>query len=308
MGDGPFSEQSELITRCPRLQAVLISERLFARVLKENAMEIRTFLVKMPEHLRRSNHDPSRGQTWSSREQPVKIQESDTDLWREIEHKAVGSVSSTGRRGGRWESEVWAKLPLFDVTAVIHTAHELHEFNDYYVGKQRYFEILSQYAQINAQSTLRELELGFNHRRRLRRSPFLDLSLDPIVGLPQLSNLERLERFVVSGLVHRMGKDEMAWISKTWPRLISLEVPVIHHWKDINEAVSTCRMFFSGEVSELQRWCPGRLKVVTPIDCYCCGRCESIYCECRNISQDQWAGNVQWEKSYSNDDDYVLQE
>ncbi|KAF9322285.1 hypothetical protein BG003_003296 [Podila horticola] len=544
MDDGPFSEHdtgldtlSELIARCPRLQAVSVEnldfpsadllqrladftvmlkqyplitcihfsgpndhqqrqesgkvvtqilETLLAKVPKEAVRDIRTLVMRRPELLTRSNRGPSRGQVWSSREQPAKFHVPDTNLWREIEYTPVGGVSSTGRRGGRWENEVWAKVPLVDgVIAVIHTAHELHlEFDYYYIGERRCLEILSQYgqhchkfmvgimhlyqrgfwylfpnfpelasfdlnyiqnyihpdrvlqpttrlssyrllrptshrrfdlalaqhyctlvevdldvmdismeqawrllasapnlqsvripvvlidgsepeelpgwasrvldklsvglclegherdlergtsapqpktkpefadnsakaaqwlrplfmAQINAQNTLRELELGFNHRRRLRRSPFLDLSLDPIVGLPQLSNLERLERFVVSGLVHRMGNEEMAWISKTWPRLISLEVPVIHHWKGINEAVSTCRMFFSGEVPELQQWCPGRLKVVMPIDCYCCGRCESIYCECRNISQDQWAGNVQWDKSYSNDDDYVLQE
>ncbi|KAG0025873.1 hypothetical protein BGZ81_006792 [Podila clonocystis] len=117
-------------------------------------------------------------------------------------------------------------------------------------------------ARINEQRTLRELELSFNHRRRLRRSPIFTLSLDPVVGLPQLSNLKQLERFVVSGLVHRMGKEEMVWIARTWPRLTSIEVPVVHQWKDNDEALSTCRRFFTGEESELQRWCPPRLKVL----------------------------------------------
>lgn len=162
-------------------------------------------------------------------------------------------------------------------------------------------------ARINEQGTLRELELSFNHRRRLRRSPFLDLSLDPVVGLPQLSNLGRLERFVVSGLVHRMGKDEMAWINTNWPRLSSLEVPVIHQWKyNGQQALSTCRRFFTGEESELQRWCPPRLKVVAPIDCFSCGACRSIYCQCRNITKRLCVGYVDaWEYPNMDLDEYL---
>ncbi|KAG0355306.1 hypothetical protein BG005_005770 [Podila minutissima] len=69
--------------------------------------------------------------------------------------------------------------------------------------------------------------------------------------LPQLSNLKQLERFVVSGLVYRMGKDEMAWINMNWPWLISIEVPVVRLWKDDNQALAACRRFFTGEESEL---------------------------------------------------------
>ncbi|KAG0081881.1 hypothetical protein BGZ92_000077 [Podila epicladia] len=104
-------------------------------------------------------------------------------------------------------------------------------------------------AQINRQSNLHELKMSFNHRRRLRRSPLFALSLNPVAGLPQLSNLGQLERFVVSGLVHRMSEEEMAWINTTWPRLEYLEVPVIHHWKDDDRAVSMCRRFFTGATS-----------------------------------------------------------
>ncbi|KAG0028254.1 hypothetical protein BGZ82_008519, partial [Podila clonocystis] len=161
-------------------------------------------------------------------------------------------------------------------------------------------------AQINNQSNLRQLELSFNNRRRLRRSPIFAMTLDPVVGLLQLSNLERLERFVVSGLVHRMGKEEMVWIASTWPRLTSIEVPVVHQWKDDDEALSTCRRFFTGEDSELQRWCPPCLKVVTPIDCYSCGRCESVNCQCRNITKRRCVGyDDAWDEPYSALDEYL---
>ncbi|KAF9302918.1 hypothetical protein BGZ74_004639 [Mortierella antarctica] len=160
-------------------------------------------------------------------------------------------------------------------------------------------------AQINRQSNLHELELSFNHRRRLRRSPVFALSLDPVAGLPQLSNLGQLERFVVSGLVHRMGEEEMAWINATWPRLESLEVPVIHHWKNDDQAVSMCRRFFTGAKSELQQWSSGRLKVVAPFECYSCGRCTSIYCACRTISTDPWDGEHTWSEPEDVEDDYV---
>lgn len=68
-------------------------------------------------------------------------------------------------------------------------------------------------AQINAQSGLRELELGFNHCRRLRRSPFLDLSLDPVIGFPQLSSLERLERLWC--LDYRVAWERRRWLGST---------------------------------------------------------------------------------------------
>lgn len=56
---------------------------------------------------------------------------------------------------------------------------------------------------------------------------------------------------MVSGLVYRMGKDEMAWINMNWPWLISIEVPVVRLWKDDNQALAACRRFFTGEESEL---------------------------------------------------------
>ncbi|KAF9384587.1 hypothetical protein CPB97_005549 [Podila verticillata] len=63
--------------------------------------------------------------------------------------------------------------------------------------------------QLNSQSELRELELSFNNRLHPRLSPFLQLSLDPVAGLPRLSNLKKLEKLAITGLAHRLGQQEI---------------------------------------------------------------------------------------------------
>ncbi|KAF9325144.1 hypothetical protein BG006_011344 [Podila minutissima] len=85
-------------------------------------------------------------------------------------------------------------------------------------------------AQINRQSNLHELELSFNHRRHLRRSPVFALSLDRVAGLPQLSNLGQLERFVVSGLLLPHITDAIAE-TLTFAELVHC-VRVDHEWHD----------------------------------------------------------------------------
>ncbi|KAG0016968.1 hypothetical protein BGZ82_000891 [Podila clonocystis] len=126
-----------------------IAERLLTRVPKEAAKEARTFVMSRRDLLTRSNRAPRRGEAWIFREQPAKYQVTDTSLWREIEYTPVGRVSNTSRRGGRWEDEVWTKLPSADlVIAVMHTAHELRlEFDEHYMGHQRCSKILPKFGQ-----------------------------------------------------------------------------------------------------------------------------------------------------------------
>ncbi|KAG0024441.1 hypothetical protein BGZ81_007713 [Podila clonocystis] len=40
-------------------------------------------------------------------------------------------------------------------------------------------------------------------------SPFLQLSLDPLRGLPQLSELQQLRQLAVAGVAHMMGQSEV---------------------------------------------------------------------------------------------------
>ncbi|KAF8988401.1 hypothetical protein BGZ52_010507 [Haplosporangium bisporale] len=141
--------------------------------------------------------------------------------------------------------------------------------------------------QLNSQSELCELELSFNNRLHPRLSPFLQLSLDPVAGLPRLSNLKKLEKLVITGLAHRLGQQEIEWMSRQWPRLRWIEVPVLDYWVDTTEAVSCTRYSVTTAGQEVEaprydQWFP-RLHVVIPIDCYSCGRCWSLHCPCRSL-------------------------
>ncbi|KAF9389661.1 hypothetical protein CPC16_005681 [Podila verticillata] len=138
--------------------------------------------------------------------------------------------------------------------------------------------------QINSQSELRELELYFNNRLHPTLSPFLDLSLDPSVGLPQLSNLKKLEKLVVTGLAHHLGQQEIQWMSQNWPRLLSIQVPILHKWVSPTEAESCTRHNFSGQAPEYHIWFE-QLKVSIPTDCYSCGICRHLLCICRRFNE-----------------------
>ncbi|KAF9208418.1 hypothetical protein BGZ59_010660 [Podila verticillata] len=138
--------------------------------------------------------------------------------------------------------------------------------------------------QINSQSELRELELYFNNRLHPTLSPFLDLSLDPSVGLPQLSNLKKLEKLVVTGLAHHLGQQEIQWMSQNWPRLFSIQVPILHKWVSPTEAESCTRHNFSGQAPEYHIWFE-QLKVSIPTDCYSCGICRHLLCICRRFNE-----------------------
>ncbi|KAF9326405.1 hypothetical protein BG006_010156 [Podila minutissima] len=107
-------------------------------------------------------------------------------------------------------------------------------------------------AQLDAQAELRELQLSFNNRLYPGLSPFLQLSLDPAVGLPRLANLKKLEKLVVTGLVHQLGHQEIEWMSQHWPKLSWIEVPILHTYVTLEETrtVSCTRQNFSGRAPE----------------------------------------------------------
>ncbi|KAG0335494.1 hypothetical protein BG000_007476 [Podila horticola] len=140
-------------------------------------------------------------------------------------------------------------------------------------------------AQLDSQAELRELELSFNNRLYPKPSPFLQLSLDPAVGLPRLSNLKKLEKLVVTGLVHQLGQQEIVWMSQHWPNLSWIEVPILHTYSTLAETrtVSCNRGNFTGQAPEYHQWLP-QLHVAIPIDCYSCAQgCYSIQCLCRSL-------------------------
>ncbi|KAG0029859.1 hypothetical protein BGZ81_003349 [Podila clonocystis] len=140
-------------------------------------------------------------------------------------------------------------------------------------------------AHLDAQAELRELELSFNNRLYPRLSPFLQLSLDPVMGLPRLSNLKKLEKLVITGLVHQLGQQEIEWMSQHWPKLSWIEVPILNTYESLTETriVSCNRQTFSGQAPAYHQWFP-QLHVAIPVDCYSCAQgCNSMHCLCRSL-------------------------
>ncbi|KAG0338559.1 hypothetical protein BG000_003762 [Podila horticola] len=80
--------------------------------------------------------------------------------------------------------------------------------------------------QLGDQKDLRHLDLSFNSNYRCGTSPFLQLASGPPNGLGQLSKLHRLEYFSVTGLLHRIGTPEIAWMSWHWSRLKKIQLPI----------------------------------------------------------------------------------
>ncbi|KAI9231986.1 MAG: hypothetical protein BYD32DRAFT_466648 [Podila humilis] len=104
---------------------------------------------------------------------------------------------------------------------------------------------------LSSQSELRELELSFNNSLQPKLSPFLQLFLDPALGLPQLSNLKKLEKLAVTGQAHHFGQREIEWMPQNWRRLYSIQVPILY---ESTQVVSCTRHNFSGQEPEYHRW------------------------------------------------------
>ncbi|KAF9384589.1 hypothetical protein CPB97_005551 [Podila verticillata] len=215
-----------------------------------------------------------------------------------LQNIRIPSVNITGTEQS--QSMIWASRSLRQVSLSLYLDGHLPDLdacnssrwvqiaNDERDGvRSRTIDIATALApsfkeQVNSQSELRELKLSFNNCLHPALSPFLDLSLDPSVGLPQLSNLKKLEKLVVTGLAHHLGQKEIQWMSQNWPRLFSIQVPVLHKWVSPTEAESCTRYNFSGQAPEYHQWF-GQLKVSIPIDCYSCGRCRHLKCTCRQF-------------------------
>ena len=161
--------------------------------------------------------------------------------------------------------------------------------------------------QLNAQHALKELELSFNHRQFPKSSPLFDLSLDSIKGLPRLCDLRSLEKLVIHGLAHHLGRAEIEWMREFWPRLFSIEVPLIHCWLGEDDAIASCKNMYRGGIPEYQEWfC--QLKVVIPAECYRCDWDHYVnvvwrgdyrlgtgqHCGCQRI-QDGMSGEITWD-------------
>ncbi|KAF8986218.1 hypothetical protein BGZ52_009280 [Haplosporangium bisporale] len=82
--------------------------------------------------------------------------------------------------------------------------------------------------QLGQQTRLWRLTLMFSAGRYYCTSPFLELSVGCVHGLEQLARLSRLQELTITGLLHNVGPTEIAWMAQHWPRLRSIELPVIN--------------------------------------------------------------------------------
>ena len=82
-------------------------------------------------------------------------------------------------------------------------------------------------ARLGVMDRLQELVLRLNNHWQCSVSFFLDLIIGVDNGLEKLSRLSQLESFKVTGSVHRVGAQEITWMSRHWPRLWVIELPIL---------------------------------------------------------------------------------
>ncbi|KAF9204615.1 hypothetical protein BGZ59_000956 [Podila verticillata] len=97
-------------------------------------------------------------------------------------------------------------------------------------------------------------------------SKFLALSLDPDNGMSQLQGLRQLRTVAFSDLLHPFRQGEIEWMRQFWPRLISIEVPILRETSKDKMEMQWIENY-TGQVPTYDDWFPG-LKVVVPNHCY----------------------------------------
>lgn len=148
--------------------------------------------------------------------------------------------------------------------------------------------------QLGTLHQLQELVLRVHNRWRCSVSPFLDLSVGVDNGLGQLSNLSRMEKFTVSGLVHHVGAEEMKWMAKHWPRLSAIEIPIHGPIDDVSGYAQLVYAQSEGVAPlDFSYWLP-HLRAVVPRECYICPCCERRPC---------WGTTGRFEPDYEESDE-----
>lgn len=120
--------------------------------------------------------------------------------------------------------------------------------------------------QLGSMSALENLEVGLHDEGYVRDSPFLQVTLDPGSGLPQLSGLKRLEHLKIAGVLHRVRQQEIEWMVRTWPRLATLELPMLRELEG-SEQMLELRHTYQGQVPDFAKWAL-HLTIKVPVHCY----------------------------------------
>jgi len=68
--------------------------------------------------------------------------------------------------------------------------------------------------------------------------------------------LQELRTVAITGLLHDIGQDEIEWIHQRWPRLISLNVPILRVLNDSGaKEIDGCATF-KGKTPAYDLWFP----------------------------------------------------
>ncbi|KAF9336275.1 hypothetical protein BG006_009122 [Podila minutissima] len=147
--------------------------------------------------------------------------------------------------------------------------------------------------QLGGLAHLRDLCLGLNEELKVDVSPFFQLSVDPVLGMPKLAGLQQLKTFKVTGLRHSVGQHEIEWMRANWPLLFSLDIPIM-----VDAGGHRRQAWvrdFGGLAPAYEQWYPG-LKVLIP---------ESID-GCDMEDEDNWDEFEHEETIWALDDEYHL--
>lgn len=98
--------------------------------------------------------------------------------------------------------------------------------------------------QLGSLTELEHLRVSLNCAYCCAPSPFSQLAVGPSNGLGQLSRLQRLEYFSVSGILHQAGSAEIVWMANHWPRLKKINLPIF-------SAMDNTQLAFVGEYLSL---------------------------------------------------------
>ncbi|KAF9330512.1 hypothetical protein BG006_006542 [Podila minutissima] len=114
---------------------------------------------------------------------------------------------------------------------------------------------------------LKELCMDVHREEYPGTSPFVQRSLEPLRKLPQLAELQQLRQLIIAGVAHMIGQSEVELMVVHWPRLQSLELPILNEYDGSGMYALASVHTFDGRVPNYARWFPG-LHGVIPTKCY----------------------------------------
>lgn len=110
--------------------------------------------------------------------------------------------------------------------------------------------------------------LGLHREDYPGTSPFLQLSLDTLRGLlPQLAELKQLRQLTITSVAHTIGQREVDWMGRHWPRLRSLELPILNEYDGSSMCDLASLDTFDARIPDYARRFLG-LQVAIPARCY----------------------------------------